>query len=71
MAGMTSTPATPTIALTEIDPSKHGVIEQLVLSRRRQFGRSSEALSARFRSFDEADALGAQIWILKPWLCKP
>lgn len=25
MAGMTSTPATPTIALTEIDPSKYGV----------------------------------------------
>ena len=116
MAGMTSTPATPTIALTEIDPSKYGVtvtpglerlmqdiqahvqrhlqarvqtqlreqmdaeyearyeaklqeqlvarmqalFEQLVLSRRRQFGRSSEALSAQFRLFDEADALGAQ-----------
>ncbi len=116
MAGMTSAPAMPAIALTEIDPSKYGVtvtpglkrlmrdiqahaeihlqarlqarlreqmdaeyearyeaklqeqlvariqalFEQLVLSRRRLFGRSSEALSTQFRLFDEADALGAQ-----------
>lgn len=36
------------------------LFEQLVLSRRRLFGRSSEALSTQFRLFDEADALGAQ-----------
>lgn len=114
MAGMNSAPATapatPAIALTDIDPAAYGVtvtpglerllrdmhtrvaeqvteqvtahvtaqvqaqmqaqyeakliariqelFEQVILSRRRQFGRSSE-LSAQFRLFDEADALEA------------
>lgn len=36
------------------------LFEQLVLSRRSRFGRSSETLSAQYRLFDEADALFAE-----------